>query len=633
MRFYALLRSYFLPGMVSFSTLLLLTGCGVDPHSLTSSPASAHVHGHVMGGQQPVGFASLQLYVVGATGNGSASTPLFQNPNYSDSNGNFDITGDYSCPSYSSQIYLVATGGNPGLSSGTNNAALTLVNALGNCGDLPNAPYVTINEVTTVAAAYSLAAFAVDVTHIGAASGNSIGITNAMTMAKTIANSFTGNSPGTIYSNGPSSASFDSAKLYALADVISTCVNSDGTTPCATLFTTVTPTGGTAPTDTFQAALSIAHNPGNNVSGITNLIPPTPPFAYNFFIGNPTDWTLSVSANTSYTQPFAIAIDANGNSWSVDNNTSVHETSPQGALLHTFSSMDGPDALAIDSNGNVWVANGGPRNGVDFGNISMISVSNNSVTQLSATADQPEAVGYDPHNDLVWVLNFNNQQAQVLHAADGSDATGTGGYNLGAYDFSVAFDDTGDAYLSGTSNLKSYLPNGTVTMTWNGTGYFTPATLDSAGTLWASDENDNDLAELSPSGSITSSSITAPNIAYPAGEAIDAEDHIFVTAGYVSLCCSTFAEFAGTNTPNSTPGTLLSPSTGLGGDIYNNSLGALAVDASGNLWVGGNSLNIVIGIASPTATPIMGLPRAAGTPAPHFAPNPHPNALPTYISR
>jgi hypothetical protein len=34
--------------------------------------------------------------------------------------GSFTITGDYTCPSGSSEVYLVAAGGNPGLGSGTN---------------------------------------------------------------------------------------------------------------------------------------------------------------------------------------------------------------------------------------------------------------------------------------------------------------------------------------------------------------------------------------------------------------------------------------------------------------------------------------------------------------------------------
>jgi hypothetical protein len=36
-------------------------------------------------------------------------------PVTSDANGEFTVTGDYQCPSASAQVYLMATGGNPGL--------------------------------------------------------------------------------------------------------------------------------------------------------------------------------------------------------------------------------------------------------------------------------------------------------------------------------------------------------------------------------------------------------------------------------------------------------------------------------------------------------------------------------------
>ena len=93
------------------------------------------LHGQVRGGQQPVSGASIVLYAAGAAGDGAGSTNLLA-PNVvtTDTSGNFDITSDYSCPSANTQVYLVASGGNPGLGSEVDNSALVMMAALGNCG-------------------------------------------------------------------------------------------------------------------------------------------------------------------------------------------------------------------------------------------------------------------------------------------------------------------------------------------------------------------------------------------------------------------------------------------------------------------------------------------------------------------
>ena len=40
--------------------------------------------------------------------------------------GSFTLTGIYTCPSPGAEIYITSTGGNPGLSAGTNNPNLAL---------------------------------------------------------------------------------------------------------------------------------------------------------------------------------------------------------------------------------------------------------------------------------------------------------------------------------------------------------------------------------------------------------------------------------------------------------------------------------------------------------------------------
>jgi hypothetical protein len=93
------------------------------------------------------------------------------------------IEGDYTCPSATSLVYVVAVGGNPGLAAGTNNTALTLMAALGACGNLTASTPIRINELTTVAAVWALAPYMNSYRSIGSDAGEATGIADAFTLA------------------------------------------------------------------------------------------------------------------------------------------------------------------------------------------------------------------------------------------------------------------------------------------------------------------------------------------------------------------------------------------------------------------------------------------------------------------
>ena len=122
--------------------LAILGGCAgvptISPTTVEDNPmALPGISGMVHGGQQPITGATVKLYVAGSTGYGSAATYttgndlLGNNTVTTNSSGGFNITGDYTCPSSSSLVYIVASGGNPGLTGTVNNTASTLVAALG----------------------------------------------------------------------------------------------------------------------------------------------------------------------------------------------------------------------------------------------------------------------------------------------------------------------------------------------------------------------------------------------------------------------------------------------------------------------------------------------------------------------
>ena len=150
-----------------------------------------------------------------------------------DASGFFNITGDYVCPTAATQVYLVARGGNPGLTSSVNNSALVMMAALGNCGDLTNSTSIEINEVTTVAAAWALSQFLGPGAIVGSTSTNATGLANAFAVANNLGR-HRHRSCSRVRAL-PTGAVTETAKLYTLADVLAVCVNSDGGSACCSV--------------------------------------------------------------------------------------------------------------------------------------------------------------------------------------------------------------------------------------------------------------------------------------------------------------------------------------------------------------------------------------------------------------
>jgi hypothetical protein len=217
---------------------------------------------------------------VGATGDGSAATPLLSPPATTDANGSFNITGTYTCPSPSTLVYLVGTGGDPGLTPSANNAAISMMAALGPCGNLTPSTYIFVDEPTTVAAVYALAPFLSSPSAIGSAPEDATALANAFILADELANTTTGTSPGV---GVPPGVTVPVAQINTIADILSTCINSAGGvagdgSACGTLFSLTTSPGLTPATDTITALLHLADNPTLNTTALYSLATDTAPF-------------------------------------------------------------------------------------------------------------------------------------------------------------------------------------------------------------------------------------------------------------------------------------------------------------------------------------------------------------------
>ena len=312
-----------------FSVLMMIglgiTGCQINRFSDSSQASSTAVEetrptGIVMGGQQPVTGNLIQLYAVGTTGDGSAATALIHttvttsdgsgltngNANTGNANntlpaGSFTITGDYTCPSASTEVYLVGTGGNPGLPQGTTNPALSLMALLAPCGSLSSSTYVVMNELTTVGAAASLGNFISSYATVGSASGDAAQLQTAFLAANEYTNVSNGTAPGPVL---PVGATAPSTAIQTLGDIVATCINSAGgaagdNSACGQLFSLATISGSPAPTDTIGAVLNILNQPTVNSSQLFGLpFGASPPFEPTL-MSAPTSWALPLT--TQYT--------------------------------------------------------------------------------------------------------------------------------------------------------------------------------------------------------------------------------------------------------------------------------------------------------------------------------------------
>jgi len=633
-----------LPALLLLTAMLLATaGCG-STGSEPAGPAhsAAPANGRAMGGQAGIAGGTVKMWRVNT--DGTAATNILTQAVTTDANGYFTLTGFYSCitapTTANSEIYLTITGGNPGFGS---NSALALMAALGPCGSLTSSTFVIVNEVTTVASVWALQQFM----------GATYGVAGSEDVAvNTLAQSITGmqnafatvpvlvtNSMGAAVS-GMANATIETTKINTIANILSTCVNSDGAGICADFFAAVTPTGSTAPADTTQAALYMALNPTNNIAQIYGYMTGIgAPFSPSMSSA-PYDWTLGVIYATGGSVatpvlPYLMAADASGNLWMGDSAGSsangLMEIGPTGqsALGSPFLSgsstpVSGPQTVAVDTLGNIWLANhGSSKNDL----ISFPGTGSSYTTHTAAASCLPETMALDGSNNAYFACSGMANLFEFPYSGGSYAASATQYQAVGSTPYGIAIDATGNVWVANNgSNSISEFPAGFTTATIPTTYAlgFSPfgIAVDHAGNIWAS--GSSNVAALAKSGATyTVNVFSGGGLNSARYLAVDGSGNLWIANSGLSTISGvnyiSISEFNNNgvaitaDNAGSIPGGFSIP---LDASFGTPAVRSVAVDPSGNVWGAGCGLSTscntgatsfvmeLVGAATPVVTPI-----------------------------
>jgi hypothetical protein len=560
--------------------------------------------------------AAVNIYTAGKTGSASSPTPVSP-PAYADATGRFNLA--FSCGNASDQAFAVSEGGTPAGGSAPVDHLL-LVTALGPCGSVGST--VTLNEFTTVAAAYALAQFSDTYAgsayaHIGAPSTNARGIADAFLTANAIANPTTG-LPGGPNLSGTSILPL--AELNSLANAVATCGGITGTTPCQPLLdATTSPSAGGHSTDSFTAMVNLAQRPAYNPNAIYVLS------LGGVFTGlgaAPTDWTLAIThKGGGINRPTALGIDATGNVWIANYAGSLTHLTAQGTAVspaagYTGGGMSELNGLTIDISGNVWVTSKESAASVNGGKGAVQKWSSAGVLLSGATGfasgiNFPEYAAADALGNI-WIANSGNSTIAQLSPVGTAFTPSAGLTGPFSSPTSIAVEAGNGAWIAnqGGTSVVHVTSNRTVGSAVTCCNAPAGIALDVGGNVWTANLAGDSVAEIYPNGTIASAGYSIGTGTNPLGIALDGANHVWVA----NNLGNTIAELLG-EVGTGMPGTLLSGASGYGSGASLKKPTRLAIDASGNLWVTSYGDNVstgavteFVGAAAPVKTPLIGLP-------------------------
>lgn len=506
---------------------------------------------------------------------------------------------------------------------------------------------IVVNELTTVAAVYSLARFFNEQQRI---EGPAFGLRIAALMSTNIVQVRTGDSSN-VLTAPPNGNQTNAWRLtLSLANLLVTGVR-DPHTALLALFNLATPPGGTRPANTIAAMLNIARNPANQVQLIYDQAHAAgvyfPPLEHV-----PDAWTIAVKVNDSgddtmmFAGPGNIAFDRYGRAWIPNNVVQGQPYSCTWAMLLDPAGRPAVDGdkqrlspitgggiigggfgVGIDANDRVWLGNFG-WGGDEYYPAQCVSELNLDTTAVSATgtggADRVQGTAVDPSGN-VWFAGFQSHTVFVY--------IGGSPDNVARYDpsddtfdpFGIAIAADGTAWVTSTNSKNPqivHLRLDSANTAITAIGQPIPigaqnkgVVVDPAGNVWfaaASDDPEKDCIHFfAPDG--TRNTFQGGGMHGPWGITLDGAGNLWV-GNFGSMIPENVFEGRVTqlaSASSSNPGQPLTPSTGYtlptagapvtlanGDPLYGKGAApclipmmrttGLQVDAAGNVWTCNN---------------------------------------------
>ena len=215
-----------------------------------------------------------------------------------------------------------------------------------------------------------------------------------------------------------------------------------------------------------------------------------------------------------------------------------------------------------------------------------------AISYIGGGISGPDGLAIDGSGN-VWVANANSNPASITEFSTvGKPLSGSSGYTGAGLSSpaGVAIDGTGNVWVANENNSISKL-NATGGAISSSSGYTGSTCLtgdainnfviDASGNVWIAngDTSTNVICKFNSSGSLVSTSgYTTSGLNVPTGLAIDISGNVWVGGNPQALAGSGISEF----TPSGSSGTWSASSPITDGGL--NQPEALAFDASGNLW-------------------------------------------------
>lgn len=433
---------------------------------------------------------------------------------------------------------------------------------------------VTINEMTSVAASYSMAQFY----RSGDISGDAFALRIAALMSGNIADIATGESSPVLLA----APNADQTESLRMTRSLSNLLNAAAKNVFIRFLYLLanTPSGGPIPLDTSVATANLARDPGKNVLGLYSLSKTR--FAYTPALESPPNaWTVTVKVNDSgddaflFGGPANVSFDSRGYAWIANN--SVQGT-PNSANCIMVLKPDGTPATGgdglptspvfgggilgvgwgtfVDHTDTVWIGNfgwgGDPYYPTVDPIVSMdpLVLGNGSVSKFtSAGVSQSDPIGFFGKtyrvqalkvdgSGNVWCASFGNDRVVVFPGGDPEQAKKHCFYE-GAGTFGIAIAPDGDAWVSNSGGLAGLnqssvakvqrLENGDLhpRFTINVGDTLKVIDVDSLGNAWVASQGDNTVYGFDRDGNQLGA-FTGGGIYGPWGLCIDGEDNVWI---------------------------------------------------------------------------------------------------------